>query len=132
MSDPLRGVHPDLASRVRRVLAGMAALGESMRVIEGVRTKERQQALYAQGRTTPGKIVTYADGVTKRSFHQVADDGYGYAVDCAFENDPRTPRDETWAEDRPWAAYGALAEAVGLTWGGRWKMRDLPHVEWRP
>ena len=28
-------------------------------VVEGVRTKQRQQDLYAQGRTKPGKIVTW-------------------------------------------------------------------------
>jgi hypothetical protein len=24
---------------------------------------------------------------------------------------------------------GILAEAMGLTWGGRWKRRDMPHVQ---
>jgi len=29
-----------------------------------------------------------------------------------------------------WNTYGRAAEAHGLVWGGRWKMRDLPHVQW--
>jgi hypothetical protein len=28
-----------------------------------------------------------------------------------------------------YAALGEIAEAMGLVWGGRWKRRDLPHVQ---
>lgn len=114
-----------LAESLERILAGMEAFGHPMRVIEGYRSLARQQALYAQGRTAPGKIVTKCDGIVKVSDHQ-----RGFAVDCAFLDDPRTPRDETWDETKPWAVYGAMAEAEGLTWGGRWVgLRDLPHIE---
>lgn len=34
-----------------------------------LRSTEEQQALYAQGRTKPGKKVTWIDGVNKRSKH---------------------------------------------------------------
>ena len=125
-------LHPDLVAKLTRVFAAMHALGYPMRLIEGVRSAERQQALYAQGRTKPGKIVTNCDGVVKKSNHQAKDDGFGHAVDCAFLDDPHTPRDETYDESMPWNAYGALAEAVGLAWGGRWKdPYDRPHVELR-
>ena len=128
----LAGVHPDLAAAVARILAAMAAMGHPMRVIEGVRTAERQRALYAQGRSKPGPQVTNCDGVVKKSNHQPKSDGFGHAVDCAFQDDPRTPRDETWDETMPWATFGALVEAEGLVWGGRWpRLRDLPHVELR-
>lgn len=43
-------------------------------VYEGFRTNERQQELYEQGRTKPGKIVTWAR--PGQSFHN-----YGLAVD---------------------------------------------------
>lgn len=126
------GLHPDLVSRLERVFAAMHALGYPMRVIEGVRTTERQQALYAIGRTKPGNKVTNCDGVTKKSNHQVKADGFGHAADCAFIDDPKTPRDETWDQTMPWQAFGALAEAMGLVWGGRWvTLRDMPHVELR-
>ena len=39
-------------------------------VTSGFRTVEKQQSLYAQGRTKPGKIVTNADGVISKSNHQ--------------------------------------------------------------
>jgi hypothetical protein len=50
-------------------------------VTGGVRTAAGQKALYAQGRTAPGSIVTNADGVKNKSSRQVKSDSYGYAVD---------------------------------------------------
>lgn len=123
-TDRRQGLHPTLLTKLDRVLAAMAALGFPMEIVQGVRTAEQQQALYAQGRTVPGKTVTNCDGVAKKSNHQPAADGYGHAVDCAFVVDGRV----TW--DGPWAAYGANAVAVGLVWGGNWKaILDRPHVE---
>lgn len=124
----LAGVHPEVASRVVRVLAAMAALGFPMTVVAGVRSSTEQAALYAQGRTAPGPIVTRADGVVKTSNHQVWADGVGHAVDCVFVD---AQGQLSWSESFPWAAYGACAEAVGLTWGGSWRsFPDRPHVEW--
>lgn len=119
----LTGLEPAFAAKVRRVLAAMAALGFPMVAYDGKRTTERQAALYAQGRATPGAIVTHADGTVKRSRHQD-----GVAVDCAFQ----APRGDGWTLtwDGPWAAYGACGEAVGLVWGGRWVgLVDRPHLE---
>lgn len=118
----LATVEPALAAKVRQVLAAMGALRYPMVATDGRRTAAQQAALYAQGRTTPGKIVTHLDGVTKRSKHQD-----GRAVDCCFV----TPKGDGWQPmwTGPWEAFGACAEALGLTWGGRWRMRDRPHVE---
>lgn len=115
-------LHPQLANKVNRVLAAMAALGFPMRICQGVRTLADQQALYAKGRTTPGPIVTNCDGVTRKSNHQPRADGFGYAVDCCFVGaDPWTG---------PWEVYGACGKAVGLTWGGNFKtLIDRPHLE---
>ncbi len=94
-----------------------------MFVVEGVRTVDRQQALYAQGRTLPGAIVTYKDGLIHRSNHQPHADGLGYAVDCAFVSA------RPFAQGHPWERYGLALESKGLRWGGRWAMQDLPHAE---
>ncbi len=120
----LDGVHPDLVAKVQSIIAAMGELGFVLRVTDGVRTTEQQAALYAQGRTAPGRIVTNADGVVKRSNHQ-ARGGFGYAVDCCFVVDGQP----SWAESNPWALYGAMATALGLTWGGNWHTPDRPHVE---
>lgn len=119
----LATVDPVLALKVRRVLAAMAALGCQMVATDGRRTTAQQQALYAKGRTAPGKIVTHLDGVTKRSRHQD-----GKAIDCCFAD---LTTGALWKPTYtgPWEAYGLCAEALGLTWGGRWRIRDRPHVE---
>ena len=118
------GLHPDLKSRLTKILAAMDALGFPMKVCQGLRTVEQQQALYAQGRTVPGKIVTNCDGLLKKSNHQAQPDGFGYAADCCFLGpDP-------FNDLHPWQVYGACAQALGLKWGGQWKsLPDKPHVE---
>ena len=118
------GVHPDILDRITRVLWAMGALGHPMRICQGLRTVEAQQALYALGRAVPGARVTNADGLIHRSNHQAGPDGLGRAVDCCFLGpDP-------FGESRPWRAYGACVVAVGLVWGGDWKtIPDAPHLE---
>lgn len=119
----LHGVHPALVDAVRDIFSDMEAWGHPMFVVEGVRTVERQAALYAQGRTAKGPIVTYKDGVTHKSNHQPHADGYGYAVDCAFvDGNP-------FAQTHPWERFGQAAEQRGVSWGGRWKFMDQPHLE---
>lgn len=90
------------------------------------RSAERQQKLYAQGRTMPGPIVTKIDGVTKRSRH-----GFypSQAFDVCVDTDPGPGKHPVWDE----AAYeplGPICERHGLTWGGSWaSFKDLPHIE---
>ncbi len=122
----LDGVHPALVAKLETVFAAMRAAGHVMFVVQGVRTVDQQKALYAQGRTAPGHIVTMKDGVMHRSNHQPWADGLGHAVDCAFLGaDP-------FSLAQPWETYGQLVEAQGLVWGGRWTTpHDLPHAELR-
>jgi peptidoglycan LD-endopeptidase CwlK len=53
---------------------------------------------------------------------------YGLAADlCYATGDPYRERDHALT----WEQIGALAEAQGLVWGGRFRMRpDRPHVQW--
>lgn len=128
----LEGVHPELVEKVSRILQAMELLGFPMMVTEGLRTEARQQELYAQGRTKPGKIVTYLDGKVRKSNHQAKPDGYGHAVDCCFlvDIDGDGPDDPSWSHSHPWALFGVMAKSLGLVWGGDWKsLVDKPHVE---
>lgn len=121
----LRGCHPDLQARVRALIDVLASDGLDLVLTQGVRSVAQQQALFAQGRSKPGKIVTMCDGVSKVSNHQPKSDGFGYAVDVAW----RTSRgDITW--EGPWYRLGTLASAHGLVWGGSWlNFPDRPHLE---
>ena len=94
--------------------------GYRMALIEGYRSPERQARLFEQG-----SHVTQARA--NMSYHQ-----HGLAADLAFFRDGKV----VISERDPWAMrgyelYGEIAEQAGLTWGGRWKMRDLGHVELR-
>lgn len=94
--------------------------GYQMVLIEGYRSPERQNMLAKLG----GHIT---NAKAFQSYHQ-----YGLAADCAFYRDGKL----IISEKDPWAMegyrlYGAVAESVGLTWGGQWKMMDFGHTELR-
>lgn len=77
----LQGVHPNLIKVLKTAIITSPI---DFTIIEGVRTTKRQQDLYAQGRNGDKRpIVTYADGVNKKSNHQPKSDGYGHAIDFA-------------------------------------------------
>lgn len=117
----LEGINPELAGKICMVMDALSRLGFPMMVTDGKRSMEQQAILYAKGRTIPGIIVTYCDGVTTTSKHQS-----GKAVDCCFMVDGKP----SWDSRLPWKAYGACAEALGLVWGGSWaSLHDLPHIE---
>lgn len=87
-------------------------------VVEGLRTKERQAELFAQGRTKPGKIVTW----TLASKHITGD-----AVDLAPVVGGAIP----WGNP---AAFDELAqvmfraaelEGVAITWGADWNNNGI-------
>jgi peptidoglycan LD-endopeptidase CwlK len=79
------------------------------------RSQEEQNALYAQGRTTPGKVVTW----TKNSRHTQRD-----AFDIAILKNGKI----TW-DDSDYLTAGNIGESVGLVWGGRWHQPDSCHFQ---
>jgi peptidoglycan L-alanyl-D-glutamate endopeptidase CwlK len=79
-----------------------------------------QNALYAQGRTTPGKIVTNAKG--GQSFHN-----YGVAFDFV----PIVGGKAQWNDVALFTKCGEIAESIGLEWAGRWvKFKELAHCQY--
>lgn len=104
-------------------------------ITEGLRTVQRQQELYRQGRTTSGVKVTNCDGITKKSNHQAKDDGYGYAVDLYPFVDGKVRVQENYvpAKLKEIADHiKAVASMLNIrvTWGGDWKSPyDPPHFE---
>ena len=89
-------------------------------VTQTLRTLEEQDALYAQGRTKPGKIVTQAKG--GYSFHN-----FGVAFDiCPIVNGKAE-----WQDENLFKKIGAIGKKIGLEWGGEWtSFRDLPHFQY--
>lgn len=106
----------------------------AIRVVQGLRTIEEQDALYAQGRTKPGKRVTNAKGGS--SYHN-----YGLAVDFAilydkdkngsFESlswDLIADMDRDGKAD--WMEVVKAFKEAGYEWGGDWtSIVDNPHFQ---
>ncbi len=72
----MRLLSPWFAEKVVKALAKCHSMGYPIEVFEGFRTPDRQDWLYAQGRTRPGAVVTKARAW--ESAHQL-----GVAVDIA-------------------------------------------------
>lgn len=129
-------LHPKVRSEARDIYAEIcdALKGRAMcRFVFTLRTIAEQDALYAQGRTRPGKIVTNARG--GMSFHN-----YGLAIDIvlivdsdgngSFDRavwDTKTDFDGDGRAD--WMEVVAIFKQHGWTWGGDWKFVDPPHFE---
>jgi peptidoglycan L-alanyl-D-glutamate endopeptidase CwlK len=88
------------------------------------RSQQEQNDLYAQGRTKPGKKVTW----TLKSKHIDRK-----AFDIAILKD----RKPTWdlkadVNDNDLPDYkeaGRIGQSVGLIWGGSWNSPDYPHFQ---
>lgn len=105
-----------------------------IRIVQGLRTIEEQNELFAQGRTKPGLIVTHAKGGS--SYHN-----YGLAIDFvlmydkdkngsyeALSWDVNYDFDKDGVKD--WQEVVNSFKAMGYTWGGDFKnLTDNPHLE---
>lgn len=113
----LSTVHPELNRRIIKLDVLIPSL--NIQVTAGYRNFVQQDALYAQGRTTPGPIVTNATGA--KSSHC-----YGYSVDLVPED--MTPGQPDWnASDPAWQKMLSAGLAVGLAEGAQWEHKDNPH-----
>lgn len=116
----LNEVAPQLADRIRR-MAEMLKDEFTFRVTQGLRSWDEQAKLYAQGRTTPGSIVTKAP--PGHSYHN-----FGLAVDVVpFDSDNRPD----WNTSHPqWKRLIAVGESLGLVSGSEWRtFPDYPHFQ---
>ena len=108
------------AAKCRAFIAACAKVGIDVLITSTYRDAESQNALYAQGRTTPGKKVTNARGGDSFHNHRVA-----------FDFVPVVGGKAVWNDDATWKRCGEIAESVGLEWGGSWeKFPDRPHCQY--
>ena len=119
MSRDLTLLHPKLQAILQKVKAECEAQGLYVLFTDGLRTKAEQDALYAQGRTAAGTIVTnvrYPD-----SLHN-----WGVAVDFCRNVKGREYDDS----DNFFYRVAYVAKRYGLDWGGDWtKFKDKPHLQ---
>ncbi|QPX71670.1 endolysin [Bacillus phage SP8] len=86
----------------------------------GYRSYAEQNALYAQGRTKPGSIVTNARG-------GYSNHNFGLAVDYFLYDKNGNAH---WNVNSDWKRVAQIAKDLGFEWGGDWKsFYDAPHLE---
>ncbi len=101
---------PELRAKLDRVIARMRdEYGSDVSIVETTRTQDRQDYLYAQGRTRPGDVVTW----TKDSAHT-----RGEAVDVVV--------DGSWNNAEGFARLQRIAREEGLRTLG---IKDPGHLE---
>ena len=100
-------LHPWLNYKLGLLLEECKGQGIFLIITEGCRTVKRQDELFAQGRTKPGKPVTNAKGSSYASQHQ-----WYIAFDIAI-NDSKLMWDAKYIQK---VANIAKSKAVGLGW----------------
>ena len=121
MSRDVGLLHPKLRSIIPQIIGICAAQGLPVLVTDGFRTKAEQDAIYAQGRTAPGSIVT-----------QVRWPNSAHCWGVAFDFCRNVRGREYDDSDRFFARVAEVAKQFGLEWGGDWKnFVDKPHLQLR-
>lgn len=111
-------------ARVKKFLLLAKNAGIDILITSTYRDAESQAALYAQGRTAPGKIVTNAK--PGQSWHN-----HRCAVDFVPVRNGKPVWGTKGVDGELWARCGALAEQAGLEWAGRWvKFKEMAHVQY--
>lgn len=119
-SRDLKDLLPVVAAKCDAFISTCKAQGIDVLITSTLRDNESQDALYAQGRTTAGNIVTNAKA--GQSFHN-----YG----CAFDFVPLVNGKAMWNDSKLFERCGVIAESCGLEWAGRWKsFKELAHCQY--
>lgn len=125
-------LHPKLRTEAKEIYNAIQRSLENsraaVRFTQTLRTIAEQDALYAQGRTKPGSIVTWAKG--GKSYHN-----FGVAIDiCLIIDGKEASWDMLKDYDNDgisdWMEIVAIFKSRGWEWGGDWKTKkDYPHFQ---
>jgi hypothetical protein len=110
-------LHPDLQGPASYFIFDVSEKHNmTLRISWGYRSYAEQNAMYAQGRTTPGNIITNVRA--GNSWHN-----FGLAIDiCRL--------DGNGLYDINWSVIGPMGESYGFEWGGNWTdFIDRPHFQ---
>ena len=124
-SRSLSELHPVCKEKAEKFLSLAKDNGIDLLVTSTYRDNESQAALFAQGRTKPGMIVTNAR--PGQSWHNWR---------CAFDVVPIRNGKPVWNTTGPdgdlWRKVGEFGESVGFEWAGRWtgKLREFAHFQY--
>jgi peptidoglycan L-alanyl-D-glutamate endopeptidase CwlK len=119
-SRKLEDLHPKVKTMCERFIYSCTKHNIDVLITSTYRDAESQNALYAQGRSLPGKKVTNASA--GKSFHNWR---------VAFDFVPLVNGKAMWNDTALFTQCGVIAESVGLEWAGRWtKFKELAHCQY--
>jgi peptidoglycan LD-endopeptidase CwlK len=122
-SRDINDLDPIIQSKCRAHIAACAQENIDLLITCTYRTADEQQALYNQGRTKPGPIVTNAK--PGQSMHQ-----YRLAYDVVPLRNGKPVWDTTGEDGVLWQKVGAAGKAQGLEWGEDWVgFKEMPHFQ---
>lgn len=122
MGRELTELEPKVQLAARAAIAECEAQGLHALVSCTYRSGEEQNALYAQGRTKPGRIVTRSKA--GQSFHQ-----YRVALDLYPLVNGKPDFTGTAKE---WKEIATIFKKHGFEWAGEWKrFKEEPHFQIR-
>ena len=119
-SRSLSDLNPKVAAMCSEFINRCKAQHIDILITSTYRDAESQNALYAQGRTAPGKKVTNAKG--GQSYHNWK---------VAFDFCPIVNGKPNWNDVALYTKCGEIAKSVGLEWAGRWtgNMKEMAHCQ---
>src|SRR5699024_2374287 len=111
-------LHPIVQEKTNELIEKAAEIDIAIVITDDYRSNKEQDKLYAQGRETPGPIVTNARG--GQSMYN-----YGLAIDYALKNsageiiwDIEYDGNSNGVSD--WLEVAEIAKDLGFSWGGDW------------
>lgn len=127
----IQDLHPELKPLCMKFLQRCTDINVRAFITTTYRSNQEQGALYAQGRSKSGPIVTHADaGQSKHNF-MINGSPAAKAFDFAIYNDDNSVN---WdAESEPWQKAIQVGRDLGLECGADWNppKRDCPHMQLR-
>lgn len=119
-SRAIADLHPKVAALAKKFVAECKKEGIDVLITSTYRDFESQNALYAQGRTKPGKVVTNAKA--GQSYHNFR---------VAFDFVPIVNGKAQWNDLRTFKKCGEIGKKLGLEWAGDWKsFKELAHLQY--
>ena len=128
---------PVVRLRLEKLQAAAAHEQIGFEVIFTLRTEAEQLALFAQGRKTVDEVnrlrhdavmppITEEQNKRPVTWELTSMHMFG----CAFDVVLIKAREAVWTDCPEYGRLGELGESLGLTWGGRWKVKDLGHFQY--
>lgn len=120
-------LHPQVRGLIRKFINDVYLKHQiQLVIVQDYRTYAQQDALYAKGRTTSGRIVTKAKGGQSNHNFALAVDIFPLWSDGKLHMDAKSDAENIKILKK----VAPIGKSIGLEWGGDWKsITDNPHFQ---